>query len=67
MPKGLYGKYIIEKANGELMGNDFKFVLSPEKDKASLKALKVYANETDNEVLKNDLLNWIEAIELRKN
>lgn len=63
MAKGLYGKYIIRKADGAPMGDDFKFVLSPEKDRAALVALRTYASETDNGELKSDLLEFIATID----
>lgn len=63
MANGLYGKYIIRKADGVPMGDNFKFVLSPEKDRAALMALRTYASVTDNSELKGDLLELISTIE----
>lgn len=60
--KGLFRKFIVTKVNGEPV-NSFKFVLSPEKDKADLEALRQYAFKTENEELANDLFNIISKIE----
>lgn len=60
--KGLYGKYIIQKADGSPV-NSFKFVLSPEKDPAAFSALKNYAVLTENDELKYDLYEVIMDIE----
>ncbi len=59
MPKGLYKKYLVYKADtGEEVKEDC-FVLIPAKDEAARKALLAYAKETDDEELREDLLAWM--------
>ena len=61
---GLYGKYHVEKfATGETVKDCF--VLTPSKDKASLEALKRYAEVTDNALLAEEIMEWVEEVELR--
>ena len=59
--KGLYDKYKVSKDGKPVEGRCF--ILKPETDPAALKALGVYALETDNFELARDLLNWINEIE----
>lgn len=56
--KGLYGKYIITRADGTPV-NDRCFVLKPDKDPAAAKALQAYAAATDDEQLRDDLYAWV--------
>ena len=58
--KGLYKKFVVLK-NGKLIEDCF--VLRPTKDNAALQALKMYAEYTDDEELKEDLEIWIQEIE----
>ena len=56
--KGLKAKYLVFKADtGERVENCF--VLRPDKDPASVEALRAYARETDNETLAKDIYNWV--------
>ena len=56
--KGLKAKYLVFKADtGERVENCF--VLRPDKDPASVEALRAYASETDNETLAKDIYNWV--------
>ena len=56
--KGLKAKYLVFKADtGESVENCF--VLRPDKDPASVEALRVYASATDNETLAKDIYNWV--------
>jgi hypothetical protein len=57
---GLYDKYTVLQ-NGE--EQDGCFVLKPESDAAALKALRTYANETNDLELRSELRGWIMAIE----
>lgn len=59
--EGIYQLYTITKVNGDPV-EDFKFVLSPEKDSASRKALEKYAEETDNYALAADIYTWLSYI-----
>lgn len=54
--RGLYEKYEVRK-DGE-MAEDC-FVLEPSDDPAAREALIAYADETDNEELRQDLREWI--------
>ena len=60
MKKGLYGKYIIEKADGTPL-EGFYFVLKPETDVAARAALRTYIEVTDNQKLAEDLAVTLEA------
>lgn len=56
--KGLKAKYLVFKADtGESVENCF--VLRPDKDPASVEALRAYASATDNETLAKDIYNWV--------
>ena len=56
--KGLKAKYLVFKADtGEIVENCF--VLRPDKDHASVEALRAYASATDNETLEKDIYNWV--------
>ena len=56
--KGLKAKYLVFKADtGESVENCF--VLRPDKDTASIVALRAYASATDNETLAKDIYNWV--------
>ena len=56
--KGLKAKYLVFKADtGERVENCF--VLRPDKDPASVEALRAYASATDNETLAKDIYNWV--------
>ena len=56
--KGLKAKYLVFKADtGEIVENCF--VLRPDKDTASIVALRAYASATDNETLAKDIYNWV--------
>ena len=57
---GLYHKYAVYK-DGEIQPNTF--VLKPEDDDAARKALRTYADETDDEELATDLDAWLAAME----
>lgn len=55
---GLTNKYIVIKADtGESISNCF--VLCPENDPAAVAAIQAYADATDDEKLRNDLVRWI--------
>lgn len=56
--RGLYGKYIITKADGTPV-TDRCFVLKPDKDPAAVAALQAYAAATDDEQLRDDLYAWV--------
>ena len=60
--KGLYGKYIVKKADTQEQVENC-FVLKPDVDPAALKALKIYVEATSNHRLKKDLVDWIDACE----
>lgn len=60
---GLYSKYEVRK-DGEPVEDCF--VLEPENDPAARVALSAYAGHTDDEDLKQDLLDWLVSI-LRSN
>ena len=51
-------KFIVYRAYTGERVNDC-FVLRPEKDPAAVAAIRAYANATDNNVLRHDLLMWI--------
>ena len=56
--KGLKAKYLVFKADtGERVENCF--VLRPDKDHASVEALRAYASATYNETLAKDIYNWV--------
>jgi len=56
--KGLYGKYIVHKADtGEEVADCF--VLRPMKDPAAVAALREYARVTENKALAADIVRWI--------
>ncbi|WP_302083528.1 hypothetical protein [Salinibaculum rarum] len=54
--RGLYEKYKVYK-DGEAVSNCF--VLEPEHDSAAREALLRYVEETDDEVLAEDLREWV--------
>lgn len=55
--QGIYGKYIINKADGSDIDQDAKyFVLRYDQDPVAWFALRSYALNTDNEQLRKDLL-----------
>ena len=54
--RGLYDKYLVFYQNCEEV-TGFHFVLAPEKDLAAREALVTYAVCTDNEALREDLLD----------
>lgn len=63
--KGLKTKYLVFKADtGERVGNCF--VLRPDKDLAAVEAIRAYASATDNEILAEDIYNWVGKGELSK-
>lgn len=56
--KGLKAKYLVFKADtGEMVDNCF--TLRPDKDASAVEALRAYANATDNEILAEDIYNWV--------
>ncbi len=56
--KGLKAKYLVFKADtGEKVDNCF--ILRPGKDPAAIEALRAYASATDNEILAEDIYNWV--------
>ena len=56
--KGLKAKYLVFKADtGEMVDNCF--ILRPDKDASAVEALRAYANATDNEILAEDIYNWV--------
>ena len=64
--RGLYGKYIVIKIDGE--DNEpltDVFVLRPEKDPVALVAIRAYANTTDNAELARGLFEWANDIQFR--
>lgn len=61
MSDGLYQKYAVFK-NGKPVEKPV-FILSPETDPVALKALRTYADETDNLELSADLTAWLDGIE----
>ena len=65
-PRGLYDKYRVTRKDGK-DGKDIGpyFVLEPETDRAACAALYAYALHTDNERLKNELIDWWRRIEER--
>ena len=55
---GLKEKYLVFKADtGEKVENCF--VLRPDKDSAAVVALRAYAEAADNDILANDIYNWV--------
>lgn len=63
---GLRCKYIVRKADSGEYVEDC-FVLRPQKDRAAIVALVAYAGATDNEILRDDILQWVERIGDGKN
>jgi len=62
MPKGLYKKYLVYKADtGEEVKEDC-FVLIPAKDEAARKALLAYATATEDKTLGEDLMKWLQSL-----
>ena len=56
--KGLKAKYLVFKADtGEMVDNCF--ILRPDRDAAAVEALRAYAKATDNEILAEDIYNWV--------
>lgn len=59
--RGVYGKYIIKKADGSRIGyEDCFFVLKLNDDEAARKAMLVYAQECGNEKLADDIRRCVE-------
>ena len=56
--KGLYEKYQVRHADGTPLSPGFVFVLRPDRDTAARRALLVYAVETTNDALHDDLCQW---------
>lgn len=61
MSNGLYAKYEVYK-NGKPVNKPL-FILSPETDPVARKALRTYADETDNLELSAELAAWMDSIE----
>lgn len=58
---GLYSKYfVIKTETGEIVQDCF--VLRPQKDKAAVAALLLYAKETENQELSADIRGWLSTI-----
>lgn len=58
---GLYPKYfVIKTETGEIVQDCF--VLRPQKDKAAVAALLLYAKETKNQELSRDIREWLSTI-----
>ena len=56
--KGLKTKYLVFKADtGAKVDNCF--ILRPGKDPVAIEALRAYASATDNEILAEDIYNWV--------
>lgn len=56
--KGLKAKYLVFKADtGAKVDNCF--ILRPDKDPVAVAALRAYASATDNEILAEDIYNWV--------
>lgn len=60
--KGLYGKYILYKADTREEVTEDYFVLRPDRDPAAIFALLAYAEATDNKKLAKDLAEWVIAL-----
>ncbi len=58
--QGLYGKYIVTKADGTPVSDCF--VLRPTKDLAARMALKEYARLTKNVLLAEEIMEWLRQI-----
>ena len=58
---GLFGKYVVFKADTEQMVTDFCFVLKPETDPIAWDTLQFYAEHTADRDLSDDLLEWLGA------
>jgi len=58
---GLFGKYVVFKADTEQMVTDFCFVLKPETDPIAWDTLQFYAEHTADGDLSDDLLEWLGA------
>ena len=61
-PKGLYGKYIIEKSDGTPVDSSaFYFVLRCDKDEHALAALEAYALscQDDDSLLAKQLMDYV--------
>lgn len=59
--RGLYDKYRVTKADGRPI-DDEAFVLRPDQDEAAQIALRAYAEATDNDALRADLIEWLEIL-----
>ena len=58
---GLYSKYfVIKTETGEIVQDCF--VLRPQKDKAAVAALLLYAEETESQELSSDIRGWLSTI-----
>jgi len=60
--QGLYDKYEVRKKEDGTLVYDC-FVLKPYKDLAARKALRKYAEETRNDILSRELLEWLAEFE----
>ena len=59
-PARLYGKYQVRHTDRSSLSPGFVFVLRPDRDRAAYQALMAYADHTDNDVLRDDLYQWLE-------
>ena len=61
---GVYGKYILKKANGGPLDSEAcYFILRLDTDKVARQAMRVYAEECGNQQLSADIkrcLNWLD-------
>lgn len=58
---GLYSKYfVIKTETGEIVQDCF--VLRPQKDKAAVAALLLYAEETESQELSSNIRGWLSTI-----
>ena len=59
MDKGLYKKFTVTNIETGEEVQEQTFTLNPKTDPVAKSALLLYANETPNEVLSQDLKNWL--------
>lgn len=60
--EGLYDKYVVYR-RGTKQKVAPVFVLKPDKDPAALEALKAYAKATKNELLADQLMEWVKEFD----
>jgi len=64
--KGLYSKYTLINNDTSKPVTGKYFILKPENDIAAVKALLTYAENTDNKLLSNDILDWLKNLNIEQ-